>query len=435
MAIFLSTALAQERPNVILILADDLGYECIGANGGTSYKTPEIDRLAATGVRFERCYAQPLCTPTRVQLMTGQYNIRNYGRFGAMDPKLKTFGNLFKNAGYATCIAGKWQLGRIVDLPKTFGFAEACLWQHLRRPGRYKNPGLEINGVPKDFTNGEYGPDIVNNYVLDFIARHKDVPFFVYYPMMLTHDPYDATPDSRDYAEARRRANKRTTADGTNIHFADMVAYMDKLVGKVAAHLDTLGIRDKTLLLFAGDNGTGKGTRSMMGQRAVIGAKGTLTEAGMRVPLIANRPGFIPAGNVSSDLIDSTDFLPTLADVARIPIPADWQIDGLSFLPQLRGETTGPRRAWYYSWYKPRAVFVGEFAATARFKLYRSGAFYDLAEDPEEKRPRSVEALEPPAAEAAQLLQAALDRYKDARPAELRELDKRGAAADPAEPD
>jgi arylsulfatase A len=415
-----------ERPNIILILADDLGYECIGANGGTSYKTPVLDQLAKTGVRFERCYAQPLCTPTRVQLMTGQYNVRNYTRFGAMDANLKTFGNIFKDAGYATCIAGKWQLGRDADLPKKFGFDEACLWQHLRRPGRYKNPGLEINGVPKDYTGGEYGPDIVNDYAIDFITRHQETPFFLYYPMMLTHDPYDATPDSADY-NAARRGNRRTNSDGTNMHFGDMVGYMDKLIGKLVARLDALGIRKRTLLIFLGDNGTGKGTRSRMGDRIVIGGKGTLTDSGMHVPLIANWPGRVPSGKVCGDLVDTTDFLPTLCDAAGITVPASWQTDGISFLAQLRGETPTRRREWIYSWYKPRAVFVGEFAATTQYKLYRSGAFYDLSVDPEEAHPGKLEELNGEAAAAAETLRGALDRYKDARPVALREMDKRAA--------
>src|SRR3990172_3014044 len=109
---------AHARPSVILIMADDLGYETIGANGGTSYPTPVLDKLAATGARFTHCYVQPLCTPTRVQLMTGVYNVRNYVNFGNMDPQSVTFANLLKRAGYATCIAGKWQLGRDLELPK-----------------------------------------------------------------------------------------------------------------------------------------------------------------------------------------------------------------------------------------------------------------------------------------------------------------------------
>src|SRR5262245_54374752 len=159
LSIFLGTpAPGATRPNVILIMGDDLGYETIGANGGTSYQTPHLDRLATTGVRFEHCYVQPLCTPTRVQLMTGAYNVRNYTTFGEMTPNLVTFGNLFHDAGYVTGMMGKWQLGRVVDLPKKFGFDEYCLWQHTRRPPRYANPGLEYNGVERDFTNGEYGP-------------------------------------------------------------------------------------------------------------------------------------------------------------------------------------------------------------------------------------------------------------------------------------
>ena len=110
------------RPNVVLIMADDFGYECVGANGGTSYKTPTLDKLAAGGVRFTHGYSQPLCTPTRVQLMTGKYNVRNYVQFGLLDTEQTTFAQLFKKAGYATCIAGKWQLGRELNLPVHFGF-------------------------------------------------------------------------------------------------------------------------------------------------------------------------------------------------------------------------------------------------------------------------------------------------------------------------
>jgi arylsulfatase A len=406
------------RPNVILIMADDLGYETIGANGGTSYKTPVLDKLAATGVRFTHCYVQPLCTPTRVQLMTGQYNVRNYVNFGEMDPKLKTFGTFFKDAGYATCMAGKWQLGRDVNLPKTFGFDEACLWQHTRRPGRYRNPGLEVNGKEVDYAKGEYGPDIVNDYALDFIERHKATPFFLYYPMMLTHGPYDPTPDSPDYGGRGTTRRQRQSGDGSDSHFADMVAYMDKLIGKLVAHLDRLGLRENTLVLFVGDNGTGKGTRSMMGDAVVMGGKGNPDATGMRVPLIASWPGRIAAGKVCDDLVDSTDFLPTVCDAAGVKVPAGWALDGRSFLPQLRGEAGHPRD-WVYCWYAPRGRLVAEFAAGKRYKLYRDGAFYDLAKDPGEEHPLNVGDLAGEAAAAAKMLRAALDEYKDARPAHL----------------
>src|SRR5262245_11981187 len=115
---------ADARPNIVVIMADDFGYECLRCNGGTSYQTPNLDRIAAGGMRFTHCHVQPLCTPTRVQLMTGLYNIRNYSTFGQMDPDSVTFAALLKSAGYATCMAGKWQLGRQVELPKKFGFDE-----------------------------------------------------------------------------------------------------------------------------------------------------------------------------------------------------------------------------------------------------------------------------------------------------------------------
>ncbi len=398
-------------------MADDLGYETIGANGGTSYKTPVIDRLAATGVRFTHCYVQPLCTPTRVQLMTGRYNVRNYINFGNMDPQAVTFGNLLKQAGYATCIAGKWQLGRDLGLPKNFGFDEYCLWQHTRRPPRYANPGLEINGVEKNYANGEYGPDLVNDYALDFITRRKDGPFFLYYPMMLTHAPYQPTPDSRDWDPKAQGENVNTDAK----HFADMVACMDKLIGKLVARLDSLGIRTNTLLLFVGDNGTGRGTRSMMGDRLVIGGKGTTTDAGMHVPLIASWPGTIADGRACSDLVDSTDFLPTLLQAAGVAPPSGLKLDGRTFLPQLLG-AEGQPRDWIYSWYSPRQsadLSVREFAFNHRYKLYRSGGFFDLSKDVEEKQPLTVASLDGEAAAAAKLLQGALDQFADARPSEV----------------
>lgn len=415
---------APAKPNIVVILIDDMGYECIGANGGTSYQTPAIDKLAATGVRFEHCNVQPLCTPTRVQVMTGIYNVRNYTDFGEMDPKSVTFANLLKPAGYATCISGKWQLGTDVNLPKQFGFDEHCLWQHTRAgvgkaPGRYMNPGLEINGVVKDFTNREYGPDIVSDYALDFIQRNKGQPFFLYYTMMLTHAPFQATPDSPGYGK-KGSGKDVVRPDGINQNFADMVAYTDKLTGKLIAKLDQLGIRENTLIIILGDNGTQRGTLTMMGSRRFIGGKGAPTDAGMHVPLIVSWPAKAAAGKVSRDLVDSTDFLPTVCEAAGVAVPAGLNIDGRSFLPQVRGEQGKPRD-WYYSWYAPKKEggVIAEFAATQDFKLSRTGAFYDLRKDIEEKHPLKVAALNGEAAAAAKVLQGALDQYKDARPAAI----------------
>lgn len=413
------------HPNVILIMADDLGYETIGANGGTSYRTPVLDKLAAGGVRFDHCYAQSLCTPTRMQLMTGAYNVRNYVTFGHMDAGLRTFGNLFKSAGYVTGIAGKWQLGHDPDLPKKFGFDEHCLWQHTRRPPRYANPGLEINGVERDFSNGEYGPDIVNEYARDFVTRSKDKPFFLYYPMMLTHGPYQPTPDSKTWDPKAKGEGVHQRPE----HFGDMVEYMDKLIGKLVSTLDEQNIRDNTLVIFLGDNGTGKGTKSRMGDRVMIGGKGSTTDAGMHVPCIVSWPATIKAGRVCHDLVDSTDFLPTVCDVAGIKLPASPIVDGRSFLPQLRGEAGNPRE-WVYCWYSPRGEPLREMAFDQRFKLYRTGEFFDLTSDRDESNPLHVADLKlGEAITAAKRLQAALDQFNDARPAELPKRTPTGASS------
>jgi arylsulfatase A len=426
-AIVLATLFASEhvagaadtaKPNLVFILADDLGYECLGCNGSTSYKTPAIDRLAADGMRFRHCYVQPLCTPTRVQLMTGQYNVRNYIQFGLLEPNATTFAHLLKRAGYATGIAGKWQLSNGFDGPKKFGFDEYCLWQLTRRPPRYANPGLEINGKQVDYSNGEYGPDLVNHYALDFIARNKSRPFLLYYPMMLTHAPYQPTPDSPDW-------DPKAKGEQVNVdkkHFGENVAYMDKLVGKLIAKVDELGLRQNTLVLFLGDNGTGRGVNSRMGNVTVAGGKGTTTTTGMHVPFVANWPGVIPAGRVSDDLIDSTDFLPTLCAAGGAAVPAELPIDGHSFLPQLRGEKGQPRD-WIYCWYTPnqngKVDLPREFAANQRYKLYRGGEFYDYAVDPAEKKPLDVKSLDAGAAAARKTLLTALDKYKNVRPAKL----------------
>ena len=403
---------AERRPNVVLILVDDFGYECVGANGGESYKTPTLDRLAKTGTRFEQVHVQPLCTPTRVALMTGLINKRNYTRFGHLDPSQKTFGNLFHGAGYATCVVGKWQLQGGYDAPKHFGFDEYCLWQLNRRPPRYANPGLEINGQQRDYESGEYGPDIVNDYAIDFVARQKDKPFLLYYPMMLTHGPYQPTPDSPSW-------DPKALGEGVNKrpeHFGHMVEYADKLVGRLVSKLDELKLRENTLVLVLGDNGTGKGTPSRFQGRNVVGAKGTSTMWGTRVPGIVNWPGHVQNGQVCQDMIDTTDFLPTICEVAGIEVPGEWNIDGRSFWAQLRGEKGSPRDGlyvWYNSNGGPKAKF--EFAHDQQYKLYSDGRFYDVSRDDTEKSRLADSSLDDNAKAVKAKLQTLIDRHQGPR--------------------
>ena len=138
------TAQANDQPNIILIMADDMGYEALSSNGSESCKSPNLDKLAAKGVRFTNCFSNPICTPSRVKLMTGQYNVRNYVKFGWLDREQTTFAHQLKAAGYATAIAGKWQLGRDKDSPQHFGFEQSCLWQHTRS-GRSNEDGKNID--------------------------------------------------------------------------------------------------------------------------------------------------------------------------------------------------------------------------------------------------------------------------------------------------
>ncbi len=398
-----------KKPNIVLIMADDIGYECFGCYGGESYKTPVIDELARTGMRFEHCYSQPLCTPSRVKIMTGQYNFRNYVNFGVLDPKQKTFGHLLRDAGYATCVVGKWQLYGSVNqsaevrgtgsLPNQAGFEEHCLWQIKNRGPRYKDPVMIQNGKSLDNLKGKYGPDVSCDYALDFIERHKTGPFLVYFPMALVHSPFVPTPDSEDWDKPEQKNNTK--------YFADMVAYMDKIVGCIVNKLDELGIRENTLVLFTGDNGTNKSIKSKTKNGIIQGDKGQTTDAGTRVPLIANQPGVVTVGKVCGDLVDFSDFVPTFAEAAGIKVPENMIVDGRSFMPQLCGKKGNPRE-WIFCHYDPRwgNRRKRRFVRDKRWKLYGNGDLYNVPADTLEQKPNPSG---PEAIAARRRLQAVLD--------------------------
>lgn len=408
LALLAASSLAQEKPNILLIMADDMGYECLAANGGETYATPRLDELAATGIRFEHCHAQPICTPSRVQIMTGIYNNRNYVRFGVLDPAAKTFGHLFRDAGYRTVIAGKWQLEGGFDGPGDFGFDEYCLWQLTRRPPRFPNPGFEINGKEVDYENGEYGPEIASDYLCEFMERNRDQPFFAYYPMILPHFPFQPTPDSEEWnpTESREYPKKEWRDEW----FQDMVAYTDKMVGKLVDKLEELGLRENTLIVFTGDNGTYDGMESQFQGRTWTGGKGHSKDSGTKVPLIVNWPGTTPGGLVSESLVDFSDMLPTLADAAGIEVPTEWQIDGQSFASEIRGEGAAPR-AWIYSWYHRdgERQKAKEWTRDQRWKLYGDGKLFDTIADFEEKSPVDPASLSEPDQETYAMLKQALD--------------------------
>jgi len=196
-----------------------------------------------------------------------------------------------------------------------------------------------------------------------------------------------------------------------------MVTYMDKIVGKILKTLDAAGLRENTLVLFTGDNGTDKPVVSEMNGRKVPGEKGATSDGGTRVPLIVDWPAGIKGGRVCSDLVDFSDVLPTLCEAAGVTVPEELAIDGRSFLPQLRGQEGNPRE-WIYCWYSRAGKSAGAkvFARNQRHKLYADGKFYDVPNDPFEKKPLADDALDAEAKRVRQMLQGALDRYKDARP-------------------
>lgn len=383
-----------KKPNVVLILADDLGYETLGCNGGLSYKTPVLDQLASQGIRFTQCYSNPLCSPSRLSLMTGQYNFRNYEYFEYLRPVQKTFGNLMKDAGYVTAIAGKWQLNGIrwkypnsLD-PSTvshFGFDDYCMWQltHGRRAGeRYANPALETNGgVMMQGLENAYGPDVLVDFLTNFIDKNKnnEKPFFVYYPMLLTHDPFVATPDSYDWNITKNRYRE------DNAYFTDMVAYMDKMVGKIVDKLKKEGLLENTILIFTGDNGTNINITSRTVNGDVKGGKGYTINTGNHVPLIVVWPSTIKKPRVYDGLISFPDFLPTLADIAGVD-NCSYQPDGKSFMPVIKGKKE-PIQSEIFIHYTPE---WGNFPSNrwvfnSTYKLYQSGEFYNTQKDPLEQ--------------------------------------------------
>ena len=362
------TAQANDQPNIILIMADDMGYEALSSNGSESCKSPNLDKLAAKGVRFTNGFSNPICTPSRVKLMTGQYNVRNYVKFGWLDREQTTFAHQLKAAGYATAIAGKWQLGRDKDSPQHFGFEQSCLWQHTRSgrsnedgkniDRRFVNPQLEFNGVEKDFTNGEYGPQVCTDFICDFIDKNKKKPFLVYYPMILTHCPFDPTPDSTDW-DPKRLGSTTYKGDRNDPqrHFRDMVAYADKAVGQIVSQLGKSGVRDNTLIIFTGDNGTDTPIVTTWNGKKVLGGKGTMSDTGTRVPLIVNWPaGIRKAGRVVDDLVEFTDVFPTICEVTTAKLPKNHPGDGASIVPVLRNQAGARKKDWVYIWYRKQVM-------------------------------------------------------------------------------
>ena len=314
------------HPNIVLIVGDDVGYSVLGCDGGHTFQTPNLDNMAAQGRRFTQCHASPLCSPSRSALLTGKYNFRNYTEWGFMDRFTnKTIGNMLQDAGYATCYAGKWQLSGYDASIRALGWEKYCVWQ----PGglgkasgsRYKSPHLYQNAayLPDELTLNKYADDMFLDYINGFIDTVTK-PFFVYYSMSLVHEPWCPTPDDPEFAAWD------PNNPGDVKFFPSMMKYMDREVGKLIKKAGP-----NTIVLYVGDNGSElqKVDTSFHG----TGGKGSCTEAGTHVPLILYQSDYT-SSSVDTSLIDLTDFLPTLASIAQIPVPETYgTLDGIPFYP------------------------------------------------------------------------------------------------------
>jgi arylsulfatase A-like enzyme len=352
---------AASKPNIMLILADDLGVECLSAYGGKSHKTPHIDQLGQEGMRFTRCFSNPYCSPSRASLLTGRYPFQNGLKVVLhskrqenlyLHPSQPSFARQLKQHGYATQIVGKWHvsLEHKHNTINQFGFDHFQTWQIFDDKGakttRYWRPFLNRDGkLLSDEVSPRYGPDVDLEVYLDFIktSAESNTPFLAYYSTCLPHYPWEPTPDSdmKDY-----RAPK-VTHKGDPKFFPDMVTYLDKQIGQMLQTLEDLGIANNTIVIFLADNGTDSDLVNLWGDgKHIHGGKGTMTDRGTHVPLLVRWPGCIEPGSVCEDLVDLSDFLPTFCELTGAKLPED-SIHGRSFAPQLFGKP-GNSRQWIH---------------------------------------------------------------------------------------
>jgi arylsulfatase A-like enzyme len=392
---------ADPTPNFLVILADDVGRDAIGCYGGRSYGTPNVDRLAADGMRFDQGYVMPVCHPTRTTLLSGRYPFRQgnprWGSYPSTEED-RTVAALLHRAGYATAVAGKWQLGLLKNdraQPRRMGFDQSCLFGWHEGP-RYWQPLIYQNGTVRKDVADRYGPDVYVEFLSRFMADNRNRPFFAFYSMALCHDVTDDLEAPVPYRPGMDRYED----------YAEMMAAMDEHVGDVVTALDDLGLRDQTLVLFLGDNGTA--ARSIIRAEdgnyirdpvysettwgRVQGGKGSFSDAGTRVPWIVRWPGTVPAGSSTDALVDGSDLLPTVLALAGVDVPRDLQIDGSSFRDVLT-DPDSPGRHWVY------AENRGEsFVANRRWKLMSDGKLFDRQSHPLEDKMVTVETAESEAA-------------------------------------
>jgi arylsulfatase A-like enzyme len=361
-----------KRPNIIVLLADDLGYADLGCQGSTEVPSPNIDSIAAHGVRFTDAYVTaPQCCPSRAGLLTGRYQNRfgyesnesNKPRsaahpagLGGMPVGERTMGDRFKAAGYATGMIGKWHLGSVLEGSKPFerGFDET-FWHPVGGvllPDPKTGLLSDMYRGPEKVQEKEYSTDAFGREAVDFIGRHRDQPFFLYVAFVPPHLPLEAKPE--DLAKFAHVTDlKRRT-------MLAMMTSLDENVGRVLDKLREEKLEEDTLVFFLSDNG-GTPHKNASRNEPCRGWKGQMLEGGIRVPFLAQWKGRLPAGEVYRQPVISLDILPTALAAAGVEVPLDWKLDGVDLLPYLTGQKQGaPHDALYW-----------------RFRVSQDPEFYD----------------------------------------------------------
>lgn len=374
------------HPNLVIFLADDQGWGDLSLHGNSNLSTPHVDSLARDGASFERFFVCPVCSPTRAEFLTGRYHVRS-GVYGVsrgherMSLDEQTIAEVFQTAGYATAAFGKWHNGtQFPHHPTSRGFDEyygfcSGHW------GNYFDPLLDHNG---QLTHGQgYLTDDLTSHAIDFIESHKDQPFFVYLPYNTPHSPmqvpdrwWDAFHDKTILLQHRYK--KREDVPHTRAALA-MCENIDWNVGRVLQVLDDLELAEETIVVYFSDNGP-NGYRWNGGMR---GRKGSTDEGGVRSPLFIRWPGKVAAGREIVRIAGAIDLLPTLADLADIPLDPPNPLDGESFAISLTSATeptVGEDRQIFSHWHGAVSL------RTQRFRLDHEGHLYDMQADPEQNR-------------------------------------------------
>jgi arylsulfatase A-like enzyme len=394
--LFSAGASTSRRPNVIVILADDLGYADLSCHSATDVQTPNIASLAKNGIDFTQGYVSaPQCSPSRAGLLTGRYQQRFGHEWNAApkDPSpniglalsQRTLADVFKANGYATGLVGKWHLGMHPAYhPLKRGFQEFFGFLNSSHDYVYQ-PAHSYDPICREYTpvvEKEYLTDVFTREAVGFIRRHKDEPFFLYLPYNAVHVPLDPPPAKYLYRFAHIEKEKRRV-------FCAMLAALDDGVGAVLSTLRELKLEEDTLIFFISDNG-GPTAGTSSRNTPYRGGKGGLGEGGIHIPFLAQWKGHLPAGVQYAQPIISLDVFPTTLAAAGITPPAEPALDGVNLIPFLNGQANEtPHAALYWRYGQAKAIRRGNWKLNAMRK--DRACLFDIVADPGERKDLSAE--------------------------------------------